>query len=317
MEGPRLRGCNLNWVRPPNEVYLPNTRYPYRQGAFNENVRRGNVFMDFPRWKDNPRLINDPEDGDDDNTMPNPVKWLDNEKTCAVISGQMDLRGPITGLLDDLLWRSNIGVVRQASRDMLNAYNPAVHHGLRYLLGYLASMTSQLREILSVNATFRNHFPMPIKQMYHGALHQEAKIMRHYAQMTNPTTAIYVENHQRGIAAIQRHNFLKEHNAFERMLRKEIGGGGVSSGISLIDLFKCRTVNYIIIQCLLYSLGLEMKKMNDACYAMPNHPSCQIIQRKETLNTERLILHIAYINYEDVDYFRKCYARIYRCKCFL
>ena len=325
IEGPRLRGCNLNWVRPPNEVYLssvhlPNRRYPYRQSAFNENVRRANVFMDFPRWKDNPRLlINDDDDDDnnddDDNSMPKSIKWLDNEKTCAVMTGQMDLLGPITGLLDDSLATSNNGSVRQASRDMLNACNPAVH-GVRYLLQYLASMTSQLREILSKNATFRNHFPMPIKQMYHGALHQEAKIMRHYAQMSNPTTAIYVENHQRGIAAIQRHNFLKEHNAFERLLRKEIGGGTTFLGISLIDLFKCRTVNYLIIQHLLYTLEMEMKKMNDTCYAMPNHPSCQIIQRKETLNTERLILHIAYINYEDVDYFRKCYARIYRCKCF-
>ena len=300
----------MNWIRPPNEVYLPNTRYPYRQGHFNENVRRGNVYMDFPRWKDNPSvLINDDHD---DSTMPKSIKWLDNEKTCAVISGQMDLLDPLTTLLDDSL--ANNGNVRRVARDMLNAYNPAVH-GVQNLVRYLASMTSQLREILAINATFRNHFAMPIKQMYHGALHQEGKIMRHYAQMSNPTTAIYVENHQRGIAAIQRHNFLKEHNAFERLLRKEIRGGG--AGTSLIDIFKCRTVNYRIIHHLLCSLQMEMKKINDACYAMPNHPSCQIIRRKETLNTERLILHIAYINYEDIDYFRKCYARIYRCKCFL
>ena len=264
VEGPRLKGCNLNWLRPPNEVYLPNTsRFPYRQGAFNENVRRGNVFMDFPRWKDNPRfLMNDHDDDDSSNDdMPKSIKWLDNEKTCAVISGQMDLLGPISGLLDESLVANTNGNFHRVARDMLNAYNPAVH-GVRYLLQYLASMTSQLREILSVNATFRNHFPMPIKQMYHGALHQEAKIMRHYAQMTNPTTAMYVENHQQGIATIQRHNFLKEHNAFERMLRKELGSR-TSSGISLMDVFKCRTVNYIIIEHLLNSLEMEMKKMND------------------------------------------------------
>ena len=316
-EGPRLRGFNLNWIRPPNEVYLPNTtRYRYRQGRLNENVRRGNVYMDFPRWKDNPSLLindhNDTDD-DDDNIMPKSIKWLDNGKTCAVITGQMDLLDPLTTLLDHSL--ANNGNVRRLARDMLNAYNPAVH-GVQTLLRYLASMTSQLREILAINATFRNHFAMPIKQMYHGALHQGAKIMRHYAQMSNPTTAIYVENHQRGIAAIQRHNFLKEHDAFERLLRKEIRDGA-AAGTSLIDIFKCRTVNYLIIQHLLYCLEMEMKKMNDACYAMPNHPSCQIIRRKETLNTERLILHIAYINYEDIEYFRKCYARIYRCKCFL
>ena len=176
-------------------------------------------------------------------------------------------------------------------------------------------MTGQLREILAINAAYRSHFSMPIKQMYYGALHLEAKIMCHYAQMSNPSMSEYIEHQQRGIFAIQRISFLKDHNDFERMCSKEINDDENDS-TALIDVFKWRMARYMIIDYLFHSLRSDMKKINNAPHEMPNHPSCHIITQKQTLNTEKLILHIAYINYEDIEYFKKCYGKIYTCSCF-
>ena len=297
--------------------------------------------MDYPRWIDNPLSWHSPYDGpeQDHPDRPTPVRWIDGgngDKQLAVISGVMDLRRH--DIIDNVrqIYQDRDGRLHEDVRvnipqrrpwwqlstpslkiqDTLNGYNPGEpNHGVARLMEYLSSMSSQLREILSINAVYRNHFPMVIKQMYHGTLHQEAKITRHYAQMSDPCIARYIEHQQRGIAEIQRHGFLKEHAEFERMLMKTIDGN--NDGRKLMDVFRCRTANYIIIDQLLKVLSVEMKKMNDACYAMPNHPSCQIIRRKATLNTERLILHIAFINYEDEDFFKHCYKKIYRCKCFM
>ena len=313
VEGPRLigHGYKRTYSREDYYRYLPTKRpNPYlTQVAYSiDSTKDYDAFLDFPRWIDNTKYWawDSPYDEkpEEEGGVPTPIRWLDDQDT-AVLRGQMCLSTPITNVREDAG-----GSLAHSDRNALNGYNPHNHKGVRHLKLYLNSMTSQLREILSVNAMYRNHFGMPIKQMYYGALHQEAKIMRHYTQMANPTIAAVIEAQQLGVATIQRMNFLREHREFERICATDVG-----HGFCFMDVLKARLPNYIIIEHLMQSLKDDFHRMTNVPYEMPNHPSCQIITKKRILNTEKLILHMAYIGYDDMTYFQSCYSRIYRCRC--
>ena len=330
-EGPRLLGLgyNRNYGRMDYYRYLPSDiRFPYTDPPLLPMLTHDyNAHLDYPRFCDNPTFHEnnkppswdsdeDKDDHDDDAKEgdeedqpsaprePMPIAWLDDDS--AVLKGQLSLSTPQFNI------HENIDTIDHTHKswDALNGYNPLKNTGVRQLMLYLQSMTSQLREVLSINAMYRNHFGMPIKQIYYGALHQESKIMRHYVQMSNPAIAAVIECQRLGVAKIQRMSFLREHQEFERMCRKDVGGC-----VSFIDVLKTRIPNYMIIEHLFQYLKDLFKQMTNAPYEMPNHLSCQIITKKRILNTEKLMLHMAYIGYDDIVYFKACYSRIYGCKC--
>ena len=312
--GPRLigRGYHELYTREDYYKYLPTKRRNSYVSSVSNNLdivtRDTDAYIDYPQWIDNTDFWawKSPYDDkpQDENNEPIPIKWI--EDGVAVLKGQMCLLTPMNNI------RENYPFGRgYTDRNALNGYNPLNHTGTRHLMVYLNSMTSQLREILSINAMYRNHFGMSIKQMYYGALHQESKIMRHYAQMSNPTIAAVIEAQKLGVGTIQRINFLREQREYERIFKTPIGT------TSFMNVVRARIPNYIIIEELIKILKESFNQITTAPYEMPNHPSCQIVSKKAILNTEKLILHMAYINNDDMKYFYTCYARIYRCKCFL
>eukprot|EP00112_Aurelia_sp_Birch-Aquarium-sp1_P018981 Seg4607.5 transcript_id=Seg4607.5/GoldUCD/mRNA.D3Y31 product="hypothetical protein" protein_id=Seg4607.5/GoldUCD/D3Y31 len=200
----------------------------------------------------------------------------------------------------------------------VQGYNPVLHR-FPHKARYLEALSTQMREVLAINAAFRNGFGMAIKAAYHGTLHQEAKILRHYLQSCNEHLRIFTEHQQEGIHFIQRSNFLKENRAWRVMLSGSLGypandARSDRDKVRLINVLAAHAVCTRVIDVLLREIHGNTVKMLTAPYMLPEHPASQLVGAG-IMNSERIVLHLAFIAC-DINYFRKVYKQLYRCDCF-
>ena len=82
--------------------------------------------------------------------------------------------------------------------------------------------TPQVRELLALNSTFLHFYPNTVKAAYHGALCQEAKIMRHYLSVIrDPMTRQHLEAQKTVLTAARLQNFKREHETYEVLFSSE------------------------------------------------------------------------------------------------